>query len=89
MTIPEWVLVTLVTCILAVLGWAATRLVKANDDTALSLSDIVRTLGLVNGRLGRTEVWQQMHGDDDARRFQAIAETHNEMWHVINQRQKS
>ena len=86
MTVPEWAMITLVSCILAVMGWAATRLVKSNDDTALALDGIEKQLGLVNGRLGKTELWQLMHGDDDANRFTGIAEVQKGLWYAINKR---
>ena len=86
MTVPEWVMVTLVTCILAILGWAATRLVQSNDETARELGGVKDQLAMINERLGKTELWQLMHGDDDARRFNSIVETHKEMWFAINNR---
>lgn len=86
MTVPEWVMIILAGGILSILGWAATRLVTSNDSTWVALNGIKEQMGLSNGRLGKMEMWAQMHGDDDARRFQAIAETHNEIWHVLNKR---
>lgn len=85
MTVPESIIIVLVTCILAVIGWAAQRVVLSNDKTASALDDIKEQIGLVNGRLGKAETWQLMHGDDDARRFQSIMESQKEMWHTINQ----
>lgn len=84
MTIPEWVMIILTGSIISILGWAATRLVKSNDDTTTALNGIVTQISLVNGRLGKAETWQLMHGDDDARRFQSFLEAQKEMWHVIN-----
>lgn len=84
MTVPEWVMIALVGGILSILGWAATRLVSSNDATSVALSGIKDQLGIANGRLGKMETWQQMHGDDDARRFHAIESSYGEIWHAIN-----
>lgn len=69
MTVPEWVMVILVGGLLSILGWATTRLVSSNDSTSEALSGIKEHLGTINGRLGKTELWQVLHGEDDRRRF--------------------
>ena len=84
MTIPEWVMILLVTCILAVLGWGAKRLVQANDETSKTLIEIATHLAVMNGRLGKTETLMTVHADFDEKQFAVIRETTKELWHAIN-----
>jgi len=88
MTVPEWVMILLVGSVLAVIGWGAKRLVKANDDTSVALAGINRHLGTMNGRLGKTEVWMEQHESMDDERHRELTATHKEMWHAINEQRK-
>jgi len=86
MTVPEWVMITLVGGLLSILGWATTRMVGTNDVTAQALSDIREHLATINGRLGKTELWQMLHGEDDCRRFNEALEELKEMRRAMDKR---
>lgn len=84
MSIPEWVMITLVGSILAVIGWAAKRLVEANDSTNSALVEIGVQMGGFNIRLKETEWWRGMHDINNERRFHELEEEQKEQWFEIN-----
>ena len=72
MTVPEWVVITVLTAIGVVFWWGVKRLVKANDDTSLSLAGINNNLSVMNGRLGKSEMWMTQHEkQDDSRHVES------------------
>jgi hypothetical protein len=69
MTFPEWAVVLILTGIGVVMWWGVRRLVATNDHTNATLVEIGHGLASMNNRLGRAEVWQDMHQRSDDRQF--------------------
>ena len=86
MTIPEWVMIILVTGVLTILGWGFKRQVKSNDDLVAGVNRIDANILKINGKMETAELWMEMHGQSDERQFMENAEEHKELWHAVRER---
>lgn len=84
MTVPEWLVVWIFGIFVAVIGWGIQRLVRANDETNQALGSIGTQLATMNGRLGKSEQWQQMHEAKDDERHEEIKGNVKEIWKTID-----
>lgn len=83
MNLPEWLVVGILGLFVAVSGWGIKRLIETNDDTNRALKAMNDHLGKINGRLGKTEQWQQMHERMDDERHQEAQKSSEAMWQAI------
>lgn len=72
MTLPEWAVVLILTGIGVVMWWGIRRLVETNDHTTAALVEIGQGLASMNTRIGKAEVWQDMHQRSDDRQFEDL-----------------
>ncbi len=63
----ESLIVLVISGIFIVAWWGIKRLVQLNDDEAVSLKNINENLHMVSERIGKADVWMEMHSvqDDD------------------------
>lgn len=74
MTLPEWVVITILAIIGTVVWWGVLRFIHIYDDISVALKDIAKSLGLVNGRIGKLETWKDLHDKQDDERHKDIKE---------------
>lgn len=70
MTFPEWAVVLILTGIGVVMWWGVRRLIETNDNTTAALVEIGHGLASMNARIGKSEMWQDMHQRSDDRQFE-------------------
>ena len=86
MTIPEWVIIVVLGAIGAVFWWGVLRLINTQDIMSVNLSEINKNLGIMNGRLGKSEVWQTSHEKTDDGRHIEAKEHFVSLWQAISDR---
>lgn len=84
MTVPEWVIIVMSGGIGAVFWWGVLRLINTQDTMSVSLGEINKNLGIMNGRLGKSEVWQTSHEKTDDVRHIEAKEHSMSLWKAIS-----
>ena len=67
-----------------IVWWGVLRLVSTNDQTLTSLTAINTHLALINGRLGKSETWMEMHQAHDDQEFKHLRENMQHIWKKID-----
>ena len=86
MTIPEWVIIVVLGAIGVVFWWGVLRLINTQDVMNISLDEINKSLGIMNGRLGKSEMWQTSHEKTDDGRHIEAKEHFVSLWQIISDR---
>ena len=68
----------------AILWWSFQRVVTGQDRIQTQLALINENLNRVNGRLGKIEMWAELHGRMDDERFQQIRSEYAAIWKHVN-----
>lgn len=84
MTVPEWVVIVVLSSIGVIFWWGVLRLIKSQDDTSSSLVSINTNLSAINGRLGKSETWMEQHEKQDDSRYEEVKQQHESMWAAID-----
>ena len=84
MTLPEWAVVLILTGIGVVMWWGVRRLVQTNDNTNSALVEIGQGLATMNGRLGKSETWMELHEKQDDERHQEVKQAHAALWKQLS-----
>ena len=88
MTVPEWVIIAVLGAIGAVFWWGVLRLINTQDTMSDNLSDISKSLSIMNGRLGKSEMWQVLHEKTDDGRHVEARDHFESLWKVISDRKR-
>lgn len=75
MTLPEWAVVTILAVIGTIIWWGVLRFIHVYDDISVSLKDIVKNLGIINGRIGKVEEWKDAHNKQDDERHEDMKDS--------------
>ena len=67
-----------------IVWWGVMRLVATNDETLRTLGKINEHLALINGRLGKTEMWMELHQQNDDQQFAHTREGLARLWERVN-----
>ena len=67
-----------------IIRWGVLRVVSTNDQTLTSLANINAHLALINGRLGKSETWMEMHQGHDDQEFTHIRENLQRVWEKLD-----
>ena len=84
-TLMEGLILLSVVGVGAIVWWGVLRLVATNDQTLMSLCVIRDHLSLINGRLGKSETWMEMHQEHDDQQFGQIRENMRRIWEKVDQ----
>ncbi len=66
--------------------WGVRRVVTGQDDTNKCLVEINKHLAMVNGGLGKMEVWAEGHEKVDETRHEEVKTAHTALWHAMDKR---
>ena len=69
---------------IAACGWMIKYLVNAVNLTNASLQTMNAHLGLLNGRMGKSETWQTMHEGRADERHQQLEREQTRLWTAID-----
>lgn len=83
MNVPVEFLALFLGVAIAACGWMIKYLISAVNATNVSLQAIGDHLGKLNGRVGKSETWQEMHENQDADRHQQLERENARMWTAI------
>ena len=67
-----------------VVWWGVLRLVSTNDQTLTALNGVNAHLALINGRLGKSETWMELHQAHDDQEFTHLRENMQHIWKKID-----
>jgi hypothetical protein len=67
-----------------VVWWGVLRLVSTNDQTLKALGDITTHLATINGRLGKSETWMELHQTHDDQEFTHIRDNLQRVWEKLD-----
>lgn len=88
MTIPEWAVVlslsTVATVCIGIFGWGVKKIVDTFASMGTAIGGINTHLATQNGRLAKTEQWQQLHQKTDDERHDAIEKNADAIWKAID-----
>ena len=82
-TLIEGLILLSVAGVGGVIWWGVLRLVSTNDQTLTELTAINAHLSLINGRLGKSEVWMEMHQEQDKMLFNKLDENIRRLWEKV------
>lgn len=83
-SLPEWLVVGVLTIICIIIWWGVRRLININDATHVSLSNININLGNMNGRVGKIETRFESHEKQDDERHEDSDRNVRDLWKVVN-----
>ncbi len=86
MTIPIEFIALFLTVALGSMGALVKYLVNAIAEMRKSLKEISDHLGDLNGRMGRSETWQEQHERQDDERQEATEREHQRIWIKLDHR---
>jgi len=92
----EGVILLIIAGISIVVWWGVKRLVKINDDEAkrlesidksivMRLESIDKSLAKICERLGRSDIWMEMHSKQDDERHEEIKRIHNNLQKAVDE----
>jgi len=84
LTLIEGLILLAVAGVGGIVWWGVLRLVSTNDQTLTSLTAINTHLALINGRLGKSETWMEMHQSHDDQEFTHIRENLQRVWEKLD-----
>ena len=84
LTLIEGLILLAVAGVGGIVWWGVLRLVSTNDQTLTSLAAINAHLALINGRLGKSETWMEMHQGHDDQEFTHIRENLQRVWEKLD-----
>ena len=76
MNIPVEFVALFITVILGAIGWVL-------KDIRASLAGILDHLANLNGRVGKSETWQEMHEKQDDDRFEQLEKQTDALWSAV------
>ena len=82
-TLFEGIVLLIIVGISVVIWWGVKRLVKINDDEGKRLDNIDKSLAKICERLGKSDVWMEMHSKQDDERHEEIKKIHSELRKAI------
>ena len=88
MTIPQWVVIIVLSGIGAVLWWGVKRIVHSIDETNTSLKVINDTLNEMSGRIGKVETWTEMHEKQDDDRHTSYQQNYDRLYELVSNTQQ-
>lgn len=83
MTLPEWGVVAILAVIGTVIWWGILRFIHINDAVSESLKDILQNLNIMNGRIGKAELWSILHEKQDDERHKDIKKDYEKLDIII------
>lgn len=88
MTLPEWVVIGILGIVSTIIWWGILRFIHINDDTAKHLTNIDKNLALICERLGKSDMWMEMHSKQDDDRHEEIKNIFGELWSAVDRIRK-
>ena len=88
MTLFESIILLLITGVAVVAWWGIKRLVKSNDDSAKHLINIEKSLAIICERLGKSDIWMELHSKQDDDRHEELKRIHGELWSAVDRIRK-
>ena len=83
-SLPEWLVVGVLSIICIIIWWGVRRLININDATHESSSDINTNLGNMNGRMGKMETRFESHEKQDDERHEDSDRNVRDLWKIVN-----
>ena len=84
LTLLEGLILLTVAGVGGIVWWGVLRLVFTNDQTLKTLIGIHTHLSTINGRLGKTDTWMEMHQAIDEQQFTHMRESLRRIWEKID-----
>lgn len=84
MSIPQWVGIIILSGIGVMMWWGVLRIIHSIDETNISLKGINDTLNVMSERIGKVEIWTEMHGKQDDDRHLSYHQDYNRLYELIN-----
>lgn len=88
MTLPEWVVIGILGIVGTIIWWGILRFIHINDDAAKHLTNIDKSLAVICERLGKSDMWMEMHSKQDDDRHEEIKTIFGELWGAIDRLRK-
>lgn len=89
MTLFESSILLIITGVAVVAWWGIKRFVKISDDSGKHLNSIDKSLSLICERLGKSDVWMELHSKQDDDRHVEIKSIFDELWRAIDKIRKT
>ena len=87
-TLFEGIVLLAIVGVSVVVWWGIRRLVKMSDDAALCLANIDKSIAKICGRLGKSDVWMDLHSKQDDDRHEEIKSIFDNLWDAIDRIRK-
>jgi len=87
-TLFEGMLLLIITGVFVVAWWGVKRLVKTNDDGAILLDKINKSLSIICERLGKSDTWMELHSKQDDDRHEEIKSIFGDLWSAVDKIRK-
>lgn len=88
-TLFEGIILLVIAGIGVVAWWGIQRLVKMSDDATARLENIDKSLTKICERLGKSDIWMELHSKQDDDRHEEIKGSFNELWNAIDKIRKT
>jgi hypothetical protein len=83
-TLIEGLLLLTAAGIGGIMWWGVQRLISANDETVKALGKIQEHLATINGRLGKSETWMELHQAQDDKQYEALHVSVRDLYEKVN-----